>query len=144
MKTYKGKVRMIGAGTYVASNNGTGGTQISALEIGDETLTRIYLSDYLSNYLKVGEDAELLVYKTLSKHAIVGLRIGGKTYTTPIGSFLILFLLQIIAFVGIVAGIGVTAGNVSDNSLISSSAIVTCVIYVGLKVKTLIQLMGYR
>lgn len=144
MKTYKGKIKLIGSGTWIADNNGTGGTQISALEIGDETLTRIYLSDVMANYLKVGDDAELLVYKTLQKHAIVGMRVNGKIYKSPIDTFIFYFLLQIVAFVGIVAGIGVTAGNVSNNALISNSAIALCVIYAGFRIKALVELIGYR
>lgn len=144
MKIYKGKVKLIGSGAWIAGNNGDSGTQLSVLEIGDESLSRIYLSDYLSNYIKVGMDAELLVYKTIFKHAIVGMRVDGKTYKTPASTFLIYFLLQIVAFIGIVAGIGVTAGNVTHNSLISNSAIALCVLYVGIKIKSLVELISYR
>ncbi len=143
MKIYNGKIHLIGSGVYNGGSGGSGGTQVSVLEIGDEVLKRIFISDYLSNYLRVGDEVSLLVFNNLNKHALLGVKVNNKTYKTPLSSILVLFILKMIVFAVIVGGLGIFIADVQHMPLIKFAAILSSLVYIGLKIKALVQLNNF-
>lgn len=92
---------MVGAGTWqdgAANGSGGGGsgkTILSVLEIGNHSLRKIVMPDYISNYIRPGKHTQLLVGRGLSqgfitRPFIAGAKINGKTYKE--GSGMILFM----------------------------------------------------
>lgn len=85
MKVYIGKITMIGQGDWSSKGSGGGQTTVSVFEIGDHSLRKLLITDYMMNYVKVGEEAEILVSKGLSqglitRQVILGIKVNGKTY----------------------------------------------------------------
>lgn len=81
MNIVEGEVKEMGAGTWQAMAGGEGLTTYSVFEIGDHHLRRCSLSNYLVNYVKVGTQARLLLYKPFAAGlTVVAAKVGGKTY----------------------------------------------------------------
>ncbi len=85
MKVYKGKITMIGQGDWSSKGSGGGQTTVSVFEIGEHNLRKLLITDYMMNYVKVGEEAEILVSKGLSqglitRQVILGIKVNGKKY----------------------------------------------------------------
>lgn len=91
MKIYKGKVNLVGAGTWE-----DGVTKLSVLEIGDKRIKDIYLSDYLSNYIIPGNNISILVGSGIRKYSVVAVRNNGRKYSDGLGKTLLWFVLAII------------------------------------------------
>ena len=86
MRVLEGEVGVVGAGTWTDGGGG-GKTMLSVLEIGDHHLQKIVLPDYLSNYLKPGSNARILLGQGLSRGLITrpfvaAVKVDGKTYKT--------------------------------------------------------------
>ena len=77
MQTYNGKISLLGNGTWVGAS---GGTRLTVLEIGSKELKKIFLPDYIGNYLKPGVDARILVYKGINQQIIVAAEVDGRKY----------------------------------------------------------------
>ena len=85
MKVYKGKITMIGQGDWSSQGSGGGHTTVSVFEIGEHNLRKLLITDYMMNYVKVGDEAEILVSKGLSqglitRQVILGIKVNGKKY----------------------------------------------------------------
>jgi len=86
MKVIEGDIGLVGGGTWTDGGGG-GKTVLSVLEIGDQQLKKILLTDYLANYVKPGKHARLLVSKGLSRGIITrpfiaAVEVDGKKYKT--------------------------------------------------------------
>lgn len=110
MKIYNGKVNLIGNGTWMAGPNGEGGTLLTVLEIGDTHLKRVYIPDYLKNYLTVGTETRILIMKASKNEAVLALEVDGKKYKIERSLMRKYFMVKrIIAAIGIgIAGAAVT------------------------------------
>ena len=78
MQIYQGEIHMIGNGTWMSGANGEGGTLLTVLEIGDKQIKRVYIPDYLKNYLTVGTDTRLLIMRASKNEAVLALEVDGK------------------------------------------------------------------
>lgn len=79
-KKYSGKLRLIGAGTWIGGTN-----EPSVIEIGEHTLRNTKYSDYLKNYLNVGEDVTIEVNGVYYGFMIFGILICSTIVGFPIG-----------------------------------------------------------
>lgn len=116
MTTYEGEVSMVGAGTWqdgASDGKGSGGqgkTILSVLEIGDHSLRKIVMPDYISNYIRPGKHTQLLVGQGLSRGLITrpfiaAAKIEGKTYKESGGMVLFMGLAKSVLYI-IPVGIG--------------------------------------
>lgn len=95
MKTIKGTVKLIGNRRTTQND----GLTISVLEIGNTVIKNVAITDYLDNYLNVGEDVEVLVYKgILQKRFIAAIKVDKRTYKTPIIGLFIGFVMKTFVF----------------------------------------------
>ncbi|CAG0959625.1 hypothetical protein MTYP_00651 [Methylophilaceae bacterium] len=119
MTTYEGEISMVGAGTWqdgAANGSGGGGqgkTILSVLEIGDHSLRKIVLPDYISNYIHPGKHTQILVGQGLSRGLITrpfiaAAKVDGKTYKESSGMVLFVSLAKSILYT-IPVGIGLGA-----------------------------------
>lgn len=143
MKTYNGKVNFIGTGTWQASANGAGKTQLTVLDIGNNSFRNITVADYLSNFLKVGEEVDVLVYKSFLLHSVLAIKANGKVYKAPTSSIALVFWLQVVVFCMVVGGGGIAAAFINESFLIGIVAITLCIGYFVRKVKDIIQLSRF-
>jgi hypothetical protein len=109
MTVYEGEVSLVGAGTWTdgaAQGNGTGGqgkTILSVLEIGGQSLRKIILPDYISNYLQQGKQSTLLIGSGLSQGLITrpfiaAVKVDGKTYKESDGMLIFMLATKTILY----------------------------------------------
>ncbi len=103
MKTYRGKITRIGQGDWISNGSGGGKTTVSVFEIGVHTLQKLLISDYMINYVNVGEDVEILVSKGLSqglitRKYIAGIKVNGKIYKENLGTILFMNFAKIFLY----------------------------------------------
>ncbi len=143
MKTYSGKVNFIGAGTWQASSGGAGKTQLTVLEIGNHHFRNITVADYLSNYMKVGEEVEILVYKSFLLHSVLGVKVNGRVFKPSTVSIALIFHLQMIMFCMVVGGGGIAVATINESFLIGLIAIGLCIAYIWSKIKAIARMSRF-
>jgi len=106
MKAYNGIINLIGNGAWIADANGT---RLTVLEIGEKSLKKIFMPDYLANYVRAGNEARLLVFKFITHSQIVAAEVNGKKYKVSLRrmvalSFIpaVLVTLVVGSFIGII------------------------------------------
>lgn len=126
MKIYQGNIQLIGAGSWVHSSLiGSGVTKISVLEIGNERIRNIVVSDYLSNYLLINENVKILVHKGFFNRILVGIEMNNSKYKDFVNyiSFWAIIKSIILGFIikGIYAMYSIaTSSSFKNDSLYSS------------------------
>lgn len=75
-----GRLSMMGHGVW-----SSGSSKVSVIEIGEHTLRNVRVSDYLKNYLEVGDTLDIEVVPSFWGLLLVGVRRNGKTYVDPSG-----------------------------------------------------------
>jgi len=109
MTVYGGEISMVGTGTWQdgasdgAGAGGQGKTIVSVLEIGNHALRKIVMPDYVSNYIRPGKQAELLVGQGLSRGLITrpyiaAVKVDGKTYKESGGMVLFMGLAKALLY----------------------------------------------
>ena len=142
MKLISGSVKLIGN----RRNTHRDGETLSVLEVGNQVIRNVVISDYLDNYLNVGEDVELLVYKNLTgKRLITAIKTLNGTYKmSPIG-LLIGFIFKTLLFAIPFIGLPLLATNGSYTiftPLVLIGACLTLLFFL-LKMKHLVQLIKF-
>jgi hypothetical protein len=106
MTVYEGEVSRVGAGTWTDAADGAGGqgkTMLSVLEIGEHSLRKIVMPDYISNYLQAGKQSSLLIGTGLSRGMITrpfiaAVKVDGKTYKESDGMLIFMFAAKAILY----------------------------------------------
>lgn len=91
MKTYEGRVHLIGYGTWQPEV-----TKLSVLEIGEKRIRNIYLPDYLRNYINANDNIRILTHTGFTKTSIVAVRRNGEKYTYGFGNILMSTILKLL------------------------------------------------
>ena len=104
MKIYEGVIETIGRGIWIA-NTAKAKVRLSVLEIGNEEIRDVLISDYLRNYLEPGENAKILVYKgILPLHKeIAAIQINNKKRGEKSSTIIISIIVKVI-LAGILLG----------------------------------------
>lgn len=108
MAVYEGEVSLVGAGTWTdgAAQGGAGGqgkTILSVLEIGGQSLRKIVMPDYISNYVQTGKQTTLLIGTGLSRGLITrpfiaAVKVDGKTYKESEGMLIFMLAVKAILY----------------------------------------------
>lgn len=100
MKIYKGKVGLLGPGTWTTNAVGSGGTKHSIVEIGEHTLRDVWITDYFSNFIKTGAEARFGISggggRWLGKHLLL-LETNGKKYKEGLFGLIMTYLYVILS-----------------------------------------------
>lgn len=113
MRIYKGIISLIGKGAWVGTSRGT---RLSALEIGSATIKKIFLPDYIANYMKAGDDARILTYQGFNQKIIVAAEVGDKKYKIDRGwMFTLAFIPAVLFTLTIGSFYGIHTANTNDD-----------------------------